>query len=67
VKIAFENQCPVCGSRDIRASRKLSLLTVVLRWFPAEIDRCRQCHHRFLLPRMRQTPAREQLSATSAN
>jgi ribosomal protein L37AE/L43A len=67
VKIALENQCPVCGSRDIRPSRKTGLLTVVLHRLSLDIDRCRQCHHRFLLPRTQQTAGHEQLTSTAAN
>lgn len=66
VKIALDHQCPVCGSRDLRQSRRTGLLTAVLRRLSIEIGRCRQCHHHFLLPRTEQKRDRQRLSTTAA-
>jgi len=52
VRITFETNCPCCGSRDIRKSRRTGPWIALLRQLLLDLYRCRSCFRRFFRPRI---------------
>lgn len=47
MKITAERTCPICGSRNVRRSRRFSPLVALLRLLFLDSHRCRSSFRRF--------------------